>query len=82
MRPYSPALCFLEDMFSSGGLVKGVHSFSSHQDCSLEEHHVQAFVVLRTEGRVHDNCVELVFPLVTNITDIGVDDINIADFKI
>ena len=28
--------------------------------------------MLRTERRVHDNCVELVFPLVSNVTDIGV----------
>lgn len=62
--------------------MKGVHSFSGHQNCSLEEHHVQPFVVLRPEGRVHDNCVELVSPLVSNVTDISIDDINVVDFKI
>ena len=69
-------------MVSSGGLVKGVHSLSGHHDCCLEEHHVETFVVLRTERRVHDNCVELVFPLVSNVTDISVDYINVVDFKI
>ena len=78
----SPTFGFLEDMFSSGSLVKGVHSFSGHQKCSLEEHHVQSFVVLGPEGWVHDNCVELVSPLVSNITDIGMDDINVVDFKV
>ena len=82
MRSDAPAFGFLEDMFSSGGLVQGVHSLSGHHNCSLEEHHIEAFVVFRTEGRVHDDCVEFVSPLLSNITDIGVDDINIVDFKI
>ena len=69
-------------MFSSRGLVQGVHSLSGHHNCSLEEDHVEAFVVLRTEGRVHDDSVELVPPVLSNVTDIGVDDINIVDFKI
>ena len=82
MRSDSPVFSFLEDVFSRGGLVKGVHSISGHHNCSLEEHHVEAFVMLRTEGRVHDDCVELVFPLVSNSTDIGVDDINVVDVEI
>ena len=69
-------------MFSGGGLVKGVDCPSGHHYCSLEKHHVETFVVLRTERRVHDNCVELVFPLVSNVTDISVDYINVVDFKI
>ena len=82
MRSDSPAFSFLEDMVSGGGLVKGVHSLSGHHNCSLEEHHVESLVMFRTEGGVHDDCVELVSPLLSKTTDIGVDNINIVDFEI
>ena len=69
-------------MLSGGGLVEGVDRGGGHLDRSLEEQHVQTFVVLRTEGRVHYHCVKLVVPFVSNTVNVSVDDINVVDFKV
>ena len=62
--------------------MEGVHRCGGHLDSSLEEDHVQAFVVLRTERRVHYHCVKFVVPFVSNTVNVRVDDINVVDFKV
>ena len=62
--------------------MEGVHRGGGHPDGSLEEDHVQAFVVLGTEGRVHYHCVKFVVPFVSNTVNVRVDDINVVDFKV